>query len=75
MGKIPKYGFSMIRIFRIWTESCPYFPVFKQILYFCPNTGKCEYDSVHIRENTVLRKPLSWHILRTNFVCRIFIMV
>ena len=29
----------------------PYFPVFEQNWRMCPNTGKHEYDSLHITEN------------------------
>ena len=73
---MPKYGLSMIRIFRymdgivfvfsrIWTDSV--------ILSKYGNIY--EYDSVHIRENTVQKKPIFWHILCTNFLCRSFVMV
>ena len=73
---MPKYGLSMIRIFpymdrivsvfsRIWTDSL-----------ILSKYGKIyEYDSVHIRENTVQKKPIFWHILGTTFLCRSFIMV
>ena len=57
---------------RISTESYPYFPVFRQILWFCPNTEKYEYDTVHIPENTAQKKPIFWHTLRTTFLCRNF---
>ena len=46
-------------------ESYPYFPVFGQNLRFSPNTETYGYDSVHIRENTDLRKPVVRHISRS----------
>ena len=47
-SSFPLYGQNRIRIF----------PVFGQILLFCPNTGKYGYDSIHIRENTNQRKSV-----------------
>ena len=73
--KCKKYGLSLIRIFCIWTESYPYFPLFGQIYRFCPNKGKYGYDSDHIRGNTDKRKPVLRYILRTAFLCRSFVMV
>ena len=49
----------------------PYLPVCGQnrIRIFqyldCPNTGKCGYDSVHMRENRDQRKPGFRHISRS----------
>ena len=45
-------GFLLSASSRIWTESCPKFPVYGQHVRVCPYTGKKWYNSVHIRENT-----------------------
>ena len=44
-------------LFRIWTESYPYFPVFGENQRICLNTEKYRNNSVNIRENTDQRKP------------------
>lgn len=57
--------------------SYPYFPVFEQILRFSDmEKGGYDFDSVNFDlENTGQRNPVFRHILRTAFLCRIFIMV
>ena len=53
---MPKYGLSMISIF----------PYMKGITSAFSHIWTDEF--VHIRENTVLKKPIFWHILRTAFL-------
>ena len=45
-------GFLWSAIFRIWTESYPYFPVFWRNQRICPNTEKYADDFVHIVESS-----------------------
>ena len=54
--KMPKYGLSMINIF----------PYVKGIISAFSRIWTDEF--VHIRENTVQKKPIFWHILRTAFL-------
>ena len=46
MTRCGNTGFPWSVFSRISKESYPYFPVFGQILWFCPITGKYEYDSL-----------------------------
>ena len=74
--KMPKYGLSMICVFPymdgivsvfscVWTDSL-----------ILSKYGKIyEYDSVHVLENMVQKKPIFWHILGTTLLCRSFVMV
>ena len=63
--KYAKIRVSLSVFSRMWTESYRHLPVFGQNLRFCPNTGKYEYDLVHIRENTDRRKSVFRHISRS----------
>ena len=49
----------------VWAELYPYFPIFGRNLKFCPSTGKCGYNSVHIWENKDQRLPIFRHISRS----------
>ena len=64
-------GFLWFVFSHMWADLYPYFPVFRQNLWFCPNTGKYGYDSVHIRQNscslTVWNMPKYGLSLTRNF--------
>ena len=75
LKKSQNTGFLWSLIFHIWTESYPHFPVFGQILWFCPDTKKYEYDLIHIRENADQRKPVFRQNVRTVFLCRNLVIV